>query len=78
MNPMVGIPGNVIQTRYTNYEEWEAVGGYHNIALARIAFSDDPSTWHPINGWPVKDPDGNQFSFLIRIVIVFIQTVITQ
>jgi hypothetical protein len=59
LNPMVGIPGNVVQGRYTINEEWEAIGGYHNPALAKIAFSDDPSTWHPVNGWPVKDSNGN-------------------
>jgi hypothetical protein len=59
MNPMVGIPGNVIQGRYTTNEEWEAVGGYQNPELTQIAFSDIPATWHPTNGWPVKDQDGN-------------------
>lgn len=59
INPMVGVPGNVIQGRFTTNEEWEAVGGYHNSAKARIAFSDDPSTWHTENGWPVKDANGN-------------------
>ena len=42
MNPMVGIPGNVIQGRYTTNEEWEAVGGYQNPELTQIAFSDIP------------------------------------
>jgi hypothetical protein len=59
INPMVGVPGNVIQGRYTTNEEWEAVGGYHNEELAKIAFSDSPDTWHPTNGWPFKDEDGN-------------------
>jgi hypothetical protein len=59
INPMVGIPGNVIQGRYTNNEEWEAVSGYQNPGLSQIAFSDKPSTWHPENGWPVKDEEGN-------------------
>ncbi len=59
INPIVGKPGNVIQGRYTINEEWEAVGGYHNPALHKIAFSDDPSTWHPVNGWPVKDSNGD-------------------
>lgn len=59
INPMVGIPGNVIQGRYTNNEEWEAVGGFQNPDLSQIAFSDKPQTWHPINGWPVKDENGN-------------------
>jgi hypothetical protein len=59
INSMVGIPGNVIQCRYTINEEWEAVGGYHNPSLYKIAFSDDSSTWHPVNGWPVKDSSGN-------------------
>ncbi len=58
MNPFVGIPGNVVQGRYTTNEEWEAVGGYHNPALANIAFSDNPNTW-PASGWPVKDASGN-------------------
>ncbi len=59
INPMVGIPGNVIQGRYTTDEEWEAVGGYHNKELAQIAFSDNPQTWDPQLGWPIKDADGN-------------------
>ncbi len=59
INPMVGIPGNVIQGRYTTDEEWEAVGGYHNNDLAQIAFSDNPETWNQQLGWPVKDAQGN-------------------
>ncbi len=59
INPMVGIPGNVIQGRYTDDEEWEAVGGYHNKDSAKIAFSDNPSTWNKQLGWPVKDAQGN-------------------
>jgi len=59
INPMVGIPNNVVQGRYTTNEEWEAVGGYHNNQGSRIAFSDNPLTWHPQNGWPLKDKDGN-------------------
>ncbi|MCI0494639.1 hypothetical protein L0Z72_06495 [candidate division KSB1 bacterium] len=59
INPMVGIPGNVIQGRFTTNEEWEAVGGYHNREYAKIAFSDNPKSWHPALGWPVKDADGN-------------------
>ncbi|MFN3695715.1 MAG: hypothetical protein ACK4UV_11955, partial [Ignavibacterium sp.] len=59
VNPWVGIPGNVVQALHTTNEEWEAVGGYHNPDLAQIAFSDNPQTWHPVNGWPVKDENGN-------------------
>lgn len=59
VNPWVGIPGNVVQALHTTNEEWEAVGGYHNNQLAQIAFSDNPATWHPVNGWPIKDKDGN-------------------
>lgn len=59
INPMVGIPGNVIQGRYTNNEEWEAAGGFQNPDLSQIAFSDKPQTWHPVNGWPVKDENGD-------------------
>ena len=58
INPMVGIPGNVIQGRYTDNEEFEAVGGYHNPDFSQVAFSDDPLTW-PETGWPVKDASGN-------------------
>lgn len=58
INPMVGIPGNVIQGRYTNNEEWEAVSGFQNPELSQIAFSDKPQTWHPVKGWPVKDQNG--------------------
>ncbi len=59
LNAMVGIPGNVVQGRYTDDEEWEAVGGYHNTDSAKIAFSDDPNTWDPKLGWPIKDANGN-------------------
>ena len=59
INPFVGVPGNVIQGRYTENEEWEAVGGYHNPELSSIAFSDNERTWHPTNGWPIKDNEGN-------------------
>lgn len=59
INQYIGIPGNVIQGRFTTNEEWEAAYGYHNSDLARIAFSDDPESWHPQLGWPVKDKDGN-------------------
>lgn len=59
VNPMVGIPGNVIQGRFTTNEEWEAVGGYHNREYAKIAFSDNPKSWHPTLGWPLKDANKN-------------------
>ncbi len=59
INQYVGIPGNVIQGRFTTNEEWEAAYGYHNSDTARIAFSDDPNSWHPQLGWPVKDENGN-------------------
>ncbi|MDT3695905.1 MAG: hypothetical protein ROY99_05885 [Ignavibacterium sp.] len=59
INQYVGIPGNVIQGRFTTNEEWEAAYGYHNSDTARIAFSDDPNSWHPQFGWPVKDGNGN-------------------
>jgi hypothetical protein len=58
VNPMVGVPGNVIQGRYTTNEEWEAAAGFNNRDSARIAFSDKPSTW-PASGWPVRDAEGN-------------------
>lgn len=57
-NIFIGIPGNVVQGRFTTNEEWEAAYGYHNRQLAKIAFSDNPNSWGP-NGWPVKDADGN-------------------
>lgn len=59
VNPWVGIPGSVVQALHTTNEEWEAVGGYHNNQLAQIAFSDNPETWDPVRGWPVKDALGN-------------------
>ncbi|MCX8057401.1 MAG: hypothetical protein N3F03_07330 [Ignavibacteria bacterium] len=59
INPFIGVPNNVVQGRFTTNEEWEAVGGYHNPELAKIAMSDKPATWHPTNGWPVKDRNGN-------------------
>ena len=56
--PYVGIPGNVIQSRFTTKAiEWEAAAGYHNVDSAKIAFSDKPYTW-PKTGWPVKDASG--------------------
>jgi hypothetical protein len=58
INQYIGIPGNVIQGRFTTNEEWEAAYGYHNNDTARIAFSDDPNSWHPNKGWPIKDKDG--------------------
>jgi hypothetical protein len=58
INPMVGIPNNVIQGRWTTNEEWEAAAGFNNRDSARIAFSDKPNTW-PASGWPVKDANGN-------------------
>jgi hypothetical protein len=59
INQFVGIPGNVVQGRFTTNEEWEAAFGYHNSDTARIAFSGDPNSWNPQLGWPVKDADGN-------------------
>lgn len=59
INQFVGIPGNVVQGRFTTNEEWEAAFGYHNSDTARIAFSDDPNSWNPQLGWPVKDSNGN-------------------
>jgi hypothetical protein len=58
INQMVGIPNNVIQARFTTNEEWEAAFGYNNRDTARIAFSDDPNSWNPKTGWPVKDAEG--------------------
>jgi hypothetical protein len=57
-NPYVGIPGNMIQGRFTTNEEWEAAAGYNNIDSAKVAMSDKPYTW-PATGWPVKDANGN-------------------
>jgi hypothetical protein len=59
MNQFAGIPGNVVQGRWTTNEEWEAVGGYHFHDSAKIAFSDNPIYWDPTLGWPVKDINGN-------------------
>lgn len=59
INQMVGVPGNVVQSRFTTNEEWEAAFGYNNTQTARIAFSDDPDSWPPNLGWPVKDSNGN-------------------
>ena len=56
-NPYVGVPGNMIQGRFTTDEEWEAAAGYNNIDSAKVAMSDKPYTW-PATGWPVKGPDG--------------------
>jgi hypothetical protein len=59
VNQFVGIPGNVVQSRFLNNEEWEAAYGYNNSDSAKIAFSDNPNSWNPKLGWPVKDADGN-------------------
>lgn len=59
INQFAGIPGNVVQARYTENEEWEAATGYHFRDSAKIAFSDNPITWNPTRGWPVKDAEGN-------------------
>jgi hypothetical protein len=59
INQFAGIPGNVVQGRYTTNEEWEAVGGYNLRDSARIAFSDNPIYWNPTLGWPVKDENGD-------------------
>lgn len=56
-NPMVGVPGNVVQCLYSKAQEWEAVPGYHNPDSAKVAMSDKPYTW-PKTGWPVKDAAG--------------------
>ena len=56
-NPYVGIPGNMIQGRFTTDEEWEAAAGYNNPANVLVAMSDKPATW-PATGWPVKTADG--------------------
>jgi len=58
VNQFVGIPGNVVQARYTDNEEWEAANGYHNSDTARVAMSDDPNSWNENLGWPVKDING--------------------
>ena len=57
-NLYVGIPGNVIQGRFSVNEEWEAAGGYHNRDSARVATSTKPSTW-PATGWPLRDAHGD-------------------
>ncbi len=57
-NPYVGIPGNMIQGRFTTNEEWEAAAGYNNIDSATVAMSDKPYSW-PATGWPVKAADGS-------------------
>lgn len=59
VNQFVGIPGNVIQGRFTTNEEWEAAFGYHNSDTARVAMSDDPNSWNLQRGWPIKDANGN-------------------
>lgn len=58
LNPFIGIKDNVVQGKFKRNEEFEAVGGYHNPANAKVAMSDDPTSW-PSTGWPVKDEYGN-------------------
>jgi hypothetical protein len=57
VNPLVGIPGNVVQGRFTTDEEWEAAYGYVVRDSAKIAFSDNPKTW-PGGSWLAKDASG--------------------
>lgn len=57
LNPVVLLPGNVIQGRNTSNEEWEAEFGFNNPEEVRVATSTAPETW-PADGWPVKDADG--------------------
>ncbi len=56
-NPYVGIPGNVVQSRFATHSEWEAAAGYHNRDSAQPAFSDKPYTW-PAGGWHIRDSTG--------------------
>jgi hypothetical protein len=70
VNPLVGIPGNVIQGRFTSNEEWEAAYGSVNRDSAKIPFSDNPKTW-PGGSWLAQDAAGkpllvsNQDSYCI-------------
>ena len=57
VNPIVALPGNVIQGRFTTDEEWEAAYGYSRRDIAKIAFSDNPATW-PNGSWLVQDAAG--------------------
>ncbi|GAB4168558.1 MAG: hypothetical protein Kow00108_01690 [Calditrichia bacterium] len=50
-----GLPKvNVISAADGRYEEFDAIGGYHNPAFQNIAISNDPTSW-PEWGWPVRD-----------------------
>lgn len=54
-----GLPKvNVISAADGRYEEFDAVGGYHNPQFQKIAISTDSSSW-PSHGWPVRDQKGN-------------------
>jgi hypothetical protein len=65
-NPYVGIPGNMIQGRFTTDEEWEAAAGYNNPDSVQVAMSDKPYTW-PRTGWPVKRDLRVQPGQLLRV-----------
>ncbi len=56
-NPIVARLGNVIAGRFRTSEEWEAAAGYKNPDSAKIAFSDNTTTWPP-TGWIVRDAAG--------------------
>lgn len=54
-----GLPKvNVISAADGRYEEFDAVGGYHNPQYQKIAINTDPTSW-PSYGWPIRDQAGN-------------------
>lgn len=60
---MLGVPVNVISAASGRFEEFDAVGGYHNRDNGKIAMSDKPETW-PLDEsnqpyWPVHDENGD-------------------
>jgi hypothetical protein len=64
MNLLVGVPGNVVQTRTYGTKEWDPVGGFLNPEKGLLAISTDQETW-PLDQnnqpyWPVRDSQGNQ------------------
>jgi len=71
LNPMVGIPGNVIQGRFTTNEEWEAVGGFHNPEKAKSLLATIQKVGILKMVGLLKMRMAIQFLYPIKIVIAF-------
>ena len=58
---MIGVPVNVISAASGRFEEFSALGGYHNPDSNKIAISDDPTSWPRDESgepyWPVRNEE---------------------